>query len=423
MADPNRNDEFVMSAGGAAELGMHLGSTLPVGFYTDAQASSPTYAPYPAVKPHLSIKLKLVGIIEWSQQVVQDDDAALGDQIAVTTPALTRRLATCCAYYSYVALQLDGGNRHLTSVTSAVARIVHSSQLSNSLGSQTNGPTVAKAERVIRPEAIAFGVFGLIAALAALLIGGQFISRQLRRNGNDVAVLRALGAGPVMTTIDGLFGILGSVVAGSLLAIAVAVGLSPLAPIGAVRPVYPDLGISIDWTVLGIGLAILVMVLSVTAILMAYRVSPHRAASLNDRRAESDSNLARLVGASGLSPAAVIGIRSAIGAGSGRDVAPVRSAVLGAVIAVIVIVASVTFGASLNSLVSHPALYGWNWNYALLSGFSGAEDLPAAQTAALFNHDSVVNHWAGVYFESVQLDGQPVSALASSPNASVSPTQ
>ena len=37
--------------------------------------------------------MKLVGIIEASQQVVQDDDAALGDQLAVITPALTRRLA------------------------------------------------------------------------------------------------------------------------------------------------------------------------------------------------------------------------------------------------------------------------------------------------------------------------------------------
>jgi hypothetical protein len=100
----------------------------------------------------------------------------------------------------------------------------------------------------------------------------------------------------------------------------------------------------------------------------------------------------------------------------------VRSALLGAVLAVVVVVVtSITFGASLNSLVSRPALYGWNWNYALLSGFSGAEDLPATETAALLNHDRAVAHWAGVYFETVQLDGQAVPALAEGPNASVSP--
>jgi hypothetical protein len=43
---------------------------------------------------------------------------------------------------------------------------------------------------------------------------------------------------------------------------------------------------------------------------------------------------------------------------------PVRSALLGAVLAVAVVVATVTFGSSLGTLDSHPALYGWNWTYA-----------------------------------------------------------
>ena len=54
----------------------------------------------------------------------------------------------------------------------------------------------AKAERAIEPESIALGVFGLIAALAALLIAGQVIGRQLRAGADDLDVLRALGAGP-----------------------------------------------------------------------------------------------------------------------------------------------------------------------------------------------------------------------------------
>jgi hypothetical protein len=420
MTDPNRDDEFVMSPGGAAEEGLHIGSTLPLGFYTDKQASSPAFRGYPTDKPHLSITLKLVGLVESSGQIVQDDDAALGSQFAVLTPALTRRLAACCAYYSQVALQIDGGARNMAAVVSEVSRVVPN--LGPVSGGQTSAPVVAKAERAIRPEAIAFGVFGLIAALAALLICGQVIARLVRRYADDGGVLRALGAGPVMTTADGLIGVLGAVAAGSLLAVAVAVGLSPLAPIGAVRSVYPDPGIAFDWTVLGLGFALLVVVLSAAALLMGYRVSPHRAASVRGGSAERGSSLARAAAALGLPPSALTGVRSALGAGSGRDAAPVRSAVLGGVLAVGIVVTSVTFGASLDSLVSHPALYGWNWNYVLLSGFSGAEDLPAAQTAALLRHDPYVARWAGVYFEGVQLDGRPVPALASSPNAAVNPT-
>jgi predicted lysophospholipase L1 biosynthesis ABC-type transport system permease subunit len=420
MADPARQDEVVMSAGAAAEYGLHIGSTLRVAFFTDAQASQPTFSGYPRDKPHLIVPFKLVGIVEWSPQVVQDDDAALGNQIAVITPALTRRLETCCAYYSYVSFHLDGGLAHEAAVVSAVNKVIPN--LGPEGGASTNAPYVAKAERAIRPEAIALGVFGLIAALAALVINGQVISRLVRRNAEEAAIVRALGAGPAMAMADGLVGVLGATAAGSVLAVGVAVALSPLAPIGPVRPVYPAIGVSFDWTVLGFGFLLFVVALTVAALVVAFRVAPHRLAGKAARTAR-DPAWHRAALAVGLPPSAMLGIRSALSSRSGRDAAPVRSALLGAVVAVTVIVTSLTFASSLNALVSQPPLYGWNWNYALLSGFSAAENLPAAETAALLDHDPDVAHWAGAYFESVTLDGQSgVSVLAMSPGAAVSPS-
>ena len=40
------------------------------------------------------------------------------------------------------------------------------------------------------------------------------------------------------TVADGLVGVLGAIVSGSLLAVAVAVSLSPLSPLGPIRAVY-----------------------------------------------------------------------------------------------------------------------------------------------------------------------------------------
>lgn len=150
-------------------------------------------------------------------------------------------------------------------------------------------------------------MFGGIAALAALLIAAQVIGRQLRLGAGDLDVLRALGAGPAMTASDGLPGILGAVAAGSLLAAAVAVGLSPLAPIGLVRPVYPDPGIAFDWTVLGLGMAVLIAGLSAAAIALAYRQAPRRAAGRRPQAGWRGSGLAR---GGGIGPA---------GAGGDRD--------------------------------------------------------------------------------------------------------
>ena len=263
-------------------------------------------------------------------------------------------------------------------------------------------------------------MFGLIAALAALVINGQVISRLIRRNAEEGATVRALGAGPAMAMADGLAGVMGAIAAGSLLAVGVAVGLSPLAPIGPVRPVYPDIGVDFDWTVLGLGFLWFVVALTATALLVAYRVAPHRLAQRPDVPGR-DPGWIRAA-AAGLPPSAVLGIRSALAGAPGRDAAPVRSALLGAVVAITVIVTSLTFASSLNALVSQPALYGWNWNYALLAGFSAAENLPAAETTALLDHDPDVAHWAGVYFETAKLDGQSVPVLAMKPGARVSPS-
>ena len=48
----------------------------------------------------------------------------------------------------------------------------------------------------------------------------------------------------------------------------------------------------------------------------------------------------------------------------------------------VVVVATVTFGASLNTLVSHPALYGWNWTYDM-DGGGGLGDVPGQAAARL----------------------------------------
>ena len=187
MLDPSRPDELMLSSGAVKAYGLHLGSTIRLAFFSDAQTASPTYAGYPTDKPRLLITLKLVGIVEDDVQVVQSDDEALGDQFGVLSPVLVRRMEGCCAYYTYASLKLDGSLRHAGAVESEISRIV--SNVQSIGGYQTAAPTVATAERAIRPEAIAFGVFGGVAALAALVIAAQVLSRLIRRDTADRAVL------------------------------------------------------------------------------------------------------------------------------------------------------------------------------------------------------------------------------------------
>jgi ABC-type antimicrobial peptide transport system permease subunit len=422
LANPNRRDQVVMNAQAARELGLHIGSTARIGFNSDAQILTPSCCSLKADPPKVVVDLRLVGIVVFPQTVVQDGIDALGSQDAIFSQALTREAAQCCASYSSIALQVNGGARAVAAVKSKVDRLVGKGLAAAGADVGGGGPSLAvsTAERAIRPEAIALGVFGGIAALAALLIALQVIGRQLRLGADELGALRALGAGPVMTVADGLIGILGAVSVGSFLAVAVAVGLSPLSPVGPVRPVYPTPGVSFDWTVLGLGLLVLAVGLGALSVGLAYRATPHRVAGRRGT-VERTSSVARAAASSGLPTPAVAGIRFALEPGSGRNAVPVRSAILGAVLAITVVIATFSFGSSLDGLVSRPALYGWNWNYMELSGFSGDQDLPNHQTATLLSHDRYVSGFIGVYFDSLRIDGQTVPVLGASPGASVQP--
>ena len=115
------------------------------------------------------------------------------------------------------------------------------------------------------------------------------------------------------------------------------------------------------------------------------------------------------------------GIRFAFEPGAGRNAVPVRSAIVGAVLAMVVVTSTLTFGTSLRTLVSHPALYGWNWNYDAVRGVLRRRGPAPKQVTTLLDHDPYVSAWAGIYLAGAAIDGKDVPVLAASPNAPVAP--
>jgi hypothetical protein len=416
-ANPRDPGEAVMNAQAASEWGLHLGSVLQIGLNSEAQEDYINTPTGPSSLPPVKVAtVRMVGVVVLPQDVDEDDYSALGSATILLTPALTRQIAGCCSYYTYTSLKLDGGTAHLAAVEAALG---HARLPTLDLGGfQTHAPAVAAANRAIRPVSVALAVFGGLAALSLLFVVTQVVSRQLRRHGGETATLRALGAGPRVTAGDAMAGIVGAGLVGAACAVGVAVALSPLFPLGPVRSVYP-VSVGADWTVLGLGFAAMLLAVLAVAGIEAYRFDPHRR-QLRMGRVRRPSAVAQLAAGSGLPASAVTGIRFAVEPGD-RDPVPVRSAILGATLAVVVVLGTVVFGASLNNLVTHPDLYGWNWNYTLLSGFAGDEDLPAQQSTTLLAHDHYVTAASGVYFVKIDIDGQDTGALGASPNAPVAP--
>ena len=410
--DPARPDEVLATVDAARLLHLHVGSRLRVALIASTTGG-----------PAGRIDLTVVGIGVLGTQVLQDSIDSGRTGFLIGTPALAAKFASCCASGMITGLRVTDGPRYSTTVAREYDRLLATSSYISPSGSELyvylTSAIEAEAQRAIRPEAIALAVFGLIAGLAAVILGTQSIGRQLRAGADDAGALRALGAGPLMIIADGLPGILAAVAAGAVLAIAVALALSPFSLFGPVREVVPGRGLYPDWAVLGLGALTLSVVLAGLATVIAYRQVPPRLAARGQAAGRRPS-AARTAVAAGLPVSGTEGVRLALEPGHGRTAVPVRSVLAGAVLAMTVVSATLTFGASLATLVSHPALYGWNFSYAFYA-VQGWGSVPARWADPLLSRDRLVAATTGVDFATVQIDGQTVPAIAAPTRAAVAP--
>ena len=362
--------------------------------------------------------MKLVGVGAVDVDALfQDQDSADSGQIELFTPAFTHKVLECCSNDMESGITLQGGvqSPYFPKVESELRAVLPKGVPFTYVQAPD---ALATAERTLKPESIALAVFGGIAGLAALLIAGQMIGRRIRLNADELDVLRALGADPKMTIADGLIGTLGAVLVGTVLAGLVAVGLSPLGPLGPIRPLAArsHSGSTGLWSALG--MAVLAVALGAVAVVVAFRAAPiewpsgwrgsgHRASPASPARPACH----RPPSPGSASPSNPV--RAATRCRSGRpSSAPCwRSAV---------VIGTITFGSSMNTLVSHPALYGWNWSDEI-NGGGGLGDIPAHARGHLLNADPYGGGWTGVYFSTLQIDGMNVPVMGGSPNAAVGP--
>jgi hypothetical protein len=412
LANPRRADEVVVSRYSAQLFGLHVGQRERVGIYSNDQY---TAAGIPAGLPARRLTVTIVGIAVFNDEVIQDDT----DRIprALFTPVLTDRLVSCCVSYAWSGLQMRGGASDVAAVEREYLRLLPAG---DPYYFHVTSIVEAAGDEAVKPESIALGIFGLIAGLAALFIGAQAISRQIRLTSEDRAVLRFLGASRLTSAADGVPGIGMAVLVGTLLAAAVALGLSPFELFGPVRSVDASPGFSADWTVLGLGALALLASLGALTVLFAYREAPDRTARRGSQRGRAPSSLFKAATSSRLSTPAVTGVRFALDAGRGRTSVPVRSAISGAFLAVMVTVAALVFGSSLQTLINTPRLYGWNWNVAMEAN-AGYGDVPEPLADHLLSRDSSVAAFAGVYFETFAFNGVGVPVLGMTPHATVQP--
>jgi hypothetical protein len=266
-----------------------------------------------------------------------------------------------------------------------------------------------QVQQAIAPEAIALSVFGGAAALALLVLVGQGLAQLISRSAPDLAVLRALGATrPQLALAAGLPGVL-PVLGSVAVAVAGAVALSPLGPVGPVRRFDPVRGVQADGLVLGAGAVLLgVLLLALLAVLAVRAARAGRRGAAG--RAPRPSGIVAALAAAGFPATAVVGSRNALEPGTGPRAAPVRSALLGSAAAVTAVVVSVVFSSSLAGLVSHPVRYGWNWD-VLIQAQGGYASFTPGVLSRLVQGQPAVAGWSEFAFTQLPIDGRVLPVL------------
>jgi hypothetical protein len=270
-----------------------------------------------------------------------------------------------------------------------------------------------KAQRPIHLEAIALAVFAGLAALAALLVVGQALGRQVGADTRDNPTLAALGARRRQLVLVPLVRAAIIAVGGGATAVVVAAALSPLTPIGLARRAEIHPGFSINLAVLVLGSVSVAALVLLRALLPAWRAARTLSEDALDQAPAKPGPLLAAVAGAGLGPAAVAGVGMSFERGRGRAF---RTALLGTLVAVTGVVAAVTFGVSLRHLVDRPAEQGWNWDVVVGNPHS-SEGLAGDPAGDLLHQEMVrrlaANRYVGSFSglaltDGITLDGHQV---------------
>jgi hypothetical protein len=367
----SRVSEAMINESAARVLHAHVGSVIPLGGFRPDQMAQVLNGPAP--QPPLRLPaVRVVGIIRSPSDLGNPGAPAYvtfaSNASIYLTGAFYHRFAGSVGNFSGLSFHLKQGPAGLPAFSAEVRRLA-GPQAQLQLGSD-DATAAASAQRGTALQAFALLLFGLSVAVAMLVIVAQSIARLTHTGTDDFPVLRALGSSrPQLFAVALAPGALVAV-AGMALAIPLAYGLSVFTPIGLARQAEITPGFSFDPLILLGGAAVLALLLAGRAALSALRAAQVQA-GLPVSPGGRGSRAARWLARRGFPPTAVSGVRLAFEPGRDRSAVPVRSAILGVVVALAAVMAALVFGSSLAHVASDPVVAGWNWDVAVGNPHSG----------------------------------------------------
>ncbi len=413
--------EVVVNELAARRLHLGVGSPLTLYAYNlDQVLGSATSGGTPGVPAGPTFTVRVVGVVRAPADVNPGPDvdvSYLGQQVVVLTPAFLRTYATALGAGVHdlqgmegVRIRLRHGLADLGAFTAA-ARPLIGDQGQILVGGDTATAAVSTG-RAIHFQALALLAFAALAGLAALVIVGQALARQVTLDSAEHPTLRALGMDPASMVLAAILPTAVIATAGVLAGVALAGVASPLFPMGLAGQAEIHPGLSLDPAVLGLGALAAEAAVLVRAGLAARRAA--RRVTAGPAAVNPPARrwrLATSLASAGLPAPASSGVGMALDPGQGAATIPVRSAMVAGSTAVAGVMVALTFALSLNGLVHDPRRQGWNWD--VLVGNPNSQAGAAAEIVPRLADNPLVGAFSGVVpVESIEVAGHQVEAGA-----------
>ena len=364
MPDPESTDEVLVSQTVASE-GVEVGDRIEYAVldvesvFTALEAGEPVL-PAEAGSP-LTVEVTGVGIFP-ELAVVEEAYAA---DVVLVPPALYATVPEESHLWSRSGFYLREGID-----VGAVQRRIK--DLAGRLGGDTlfedRADITDRVQRAQRPYVLALGGLGGAGAVFVALLATQLIRRTTAQAQRDREVLTALSADRTLLRVGAVMPAAVAAVVAALGAVGVQVLMSRWTPAGPIRPVETDPGLHLDWAVATSGMVVIVALCLVPALGVGRRQTT---------RSADTGSLATWATQAGAPLGVVLGIARATGTGHPVRRSSARSGLASVALSVGMLVAVVTFGASLAHLVDNPEVHGWNADVGLLgAGGYGNFDVP-----------------------------------------------
>lgn len=382
LPDPNRLDEVAVGYRAHQDPRVHIGATIDVRLLKpgvnpfDFSTAPPDQVLLPPIPLHVVGSFLLPGeLLETTDVIVSPAFSRRYAGVGEEAPALIVRLKHGLSDFPAFARALDGltPGALVTSQLDELRFVRRSTDL----------------------QAVALWLFAALAGMAGILIFAQTVTRQTALGAVENPTLRALGMTPNQLVVVAMLRAAMIGVAGALLAIGLAVAVSPLTPLGLARLVEPSPGFAFDPWALGVGGLLLLLLVPILAAWPAWvgaRAEGDQLGTAAPRRARP-SALADAIARAGLPPTTVAGVRLALEPGRGRTAVPVRSTVLGVTLAIAAFAASFAFLGSYRHLLATPRLYGVDFDIGVGNPFLGPDTTPAVEE--ILRTDPAVGSFSG----------------------------